>query len=170
MFAPDDYWKIEEYKRQREEEFKVLNRSFRDALEYEKFKKMTDEKILETIEKEENKKEISAIREKQKNTVNYSLTKDRIFIWIGGDTGSKLSFSGNRFLYIKKIIKSGPVRINELGRIGSTSEKTNISTTIKDINQRFIEKFTVSENLIENVNNRSGYSLNKNMYQFVLRK
>ncbi len=173
--------KLRQLARSRFSSFPLINRlrnpeEQEELDEFEKYENSTSyEERREILKRQKTRNEIRGIKKEleksklsQKNTVCYSFRGRKIFLWFKNNETTKLSFSGNRLTYIKKIISSGPVPIKTLAAIGSTSEHTNISITIREINRRFRKEFTAPDDLIENADGRSGYSLNTGKYNFLL--
>lgn len=116
---------------------------------------------LHEYEKASQRERILIRRDKtQKQVIYYSVKNNRITLKTN-ITEKGISFSGNPFLYLKNIITKNEQTLKKLQKIGSSKKNSNISGTIKRINERIKSKLTISKNLIENNKSGAGYCLNK---------
>ena len=137
--------------------------------EYYRFKEASEEertRIREEHERETKMKTLEQgladVAKRQQLTIYHHSTRGRITLWMS-DTKKVVTFRGGPYEYISKIIKNGNVSINDL-KSGGSRANSNISGTIRDLNLRFRKKLRLSEDLILNLKDGSGYFFNPKLH------
>lgn len=145
------------------------NMSGKEWEQYCDYKNASDEiqyrlrmEALDRIEKSNLEVRLKSLEETKKRTISYSATKNRISLWIENNDLESVSFSENRAKYLIRMIGNGvkATTADDLKKIGTSKDFSNISNTITEINKRF-NKLNPIEILIKKNSNGNGYLLSQ---------